>query len=96
MQYEIQNMVGYKTPFTSKCFLLYDFGDTNVTLNHSLLLANLFTAATILIASLWKSPHTPSIIDWHDKSDFFLLMFKLTTIDKFKSGNLKAGNHFCK
>lgn len=47
------------------------------------LVANLLTVASDLIAKYWKSDVTLSAKEWKCKSGYFLLMSKLTAIQKY-------------
>lgn len=87
---DVHNMLGFPITFCLQNFLLHYFQGTIDKACHKSLLATLFTAAAILLAKNWKSPQTPSLHEWRIKACYVFLKCKLTAINKFRSGSLKA------
>lgn len=66
-------ILGKKFVNSSRIMLLCDFDGNNIG-SSCVLLVNLLAAATMLIASRWKSMEIPSVEEWLDKIHFFGLM----------------------
>lgn len=56
----------------------------------------MFTEATLIMATDWKSSNIPSLEEWLLKLRHFLLLNKLSDINKFCMGQLRAMGRFQK
>lgn len=59
-------------------------------INHRLLLANLLTAASMLIVKAWKPEGTPSIDEWTQKVQYMCLVSKLSALNNYRKGMSQA------
>lgn len=53
---------------------------------HMMLLANLLTATSLLIAKMWKLEAVPSLEGWTTKIGYIYLISKLSALSKFREG----------
>lgn len=56
---EVERIMGHKMPFSLRIYLLHDLSELNFSNSKKLLLLNLCVAASLLIASKWKSKEIP-------------------------------------
>lgn len=62
MSHDVERIVGQRVPFTLRTYLLHDFSDLKLNGSQKMLLLNLCLAASVLIASKWKSMEVSSMI----------------------------------
>lgn len=60
------------------------------------MVANLLTAASILLAGEWRMSHAPSLEKRKERTRYMFSMAKLPSVVKYKNGNLEAIQQFCK
>lgn len=73
--------------------ILLDFGFFKIW-HHRLLLANLLTAACILVAKTWKLEESPSMEDWIIKVRLICLVSKLSALNGYSRGVDQAITRF--
>lgn len=80
-------------PFEPQIMFLADFKACSPA-RYSDIAANLFTAASQLIALKWKDENPPMVDDWLTKSWHVFLLNKLTSIIRFYTGHILAVQWF--
>lgn len=78
-------IVGVKVPVDLRFMVLFDFEIFQVV-RYRILLANLLTAASLLIAKIWKLGTVPSLEDWITKITYMCPMSKLSSLAKYREG----------
>lgn len=60
------------------------------------MIASLLSAASILIAGIWKAPHSPATASWQEKARSGWGTSKLSAVVKYRLGNFRAVLQFRK
>lgn len=81
----LSSILGVAVPIEPRLMLLLDFEHFQLDC-YRRLLANLFTAVSLLIASVWKLEMAPSMKVWITKISYMCLMGKLSALAKYRQG----------
>lgn len=87
---EVDKIPGQHIPLTLRGYLLHDLSKLKISKHKKMLLLNLCVAASLLIASNWKSTVAPHKHQRLAKIRFISLIGKLTAIVKCKQRQVKA------
>lgn len=77
----VSQIVGEWIPLNPRLMLLLDVDHFRLQ-NFAILLANLLTAASLLLAKHWKLQVVPDLIEWLAKIRFTCLMIKLLALSQ--------------
>lgn len=92
----MEQKLGQKIPFSSCIYLFHDFSSVKLDRLTQQLLINLCVAASLLLASNWKSTEVPSKEKWLGKVRFVFLMSKLSALINYRQGDSLTFFHFKK
>lgn len=84
-----------KLPMDPRVMLLLDFNHWGVMIWVRELLANMLTAATLLIAKHWKAQEELTTTDWTEEVKYMCLVNKLTASIRVRKGKSDGFERIC-
>lgn len=91
VHWEIKEILGIRVLFNLRVFLSMTSGVGNKKRNNSIMVTSLLTAALILIAGLWKTPHALSFENWKGRPSYiYIFDGKLSAMVEYRMDNLNA------
>lgn len=93
MCYVLSHIIGRRVPVNPKLMLLLDM-DYFQLQSYSMLLADLLTAATLLLVKMWKLQTVPDPEEWLSRVRHLWLLSKLSALYRYRARVEKAVKNF--